>query len=74
MVRPRKEISVALAYAGIIFGILGPFLYPLVFGFLALTLGLISFVLSPKTLRGLSVGAMLLGIISVVIWIFYLIV
>jgi len=61
MARPRREMALALGYAGIIFGIVGFFDFPLIFGAIAFTCGTVSFY-APSTERGFSLAATLLGI------------
>jgi preprotein translocase subunit Sss1 len=62
MARPRREMALALGCAGIIFGIVGFFDFPLIFGAIAFTCGTVSYFYAPPTEREFSLAAILLGI------------
>jgi len=66
MAKPKRELAIALGCAGIIFGILGFFDFPLIFGAAAFTCGAISYLYAPAAGRQFSLAALLLGICALI--------
>jgi hypothetical protein len=62
MVKPKRELAIALGCAGMIFGIIGFFDFPLIFGATAFACGAVSCLYAPPKEREFGLAALLLGL------------